>query len=73
MNPAEGATYDPETLDLLRSVLDDAWARIPPQQRCGTSKSDIAVRILKLAAHGERDPVRLKTAALLVEVSNLPA
>lgn len=56
---------DPETIALLRETLDDAWARLPPEQRATMQKSALAVRILKVAANGERDRKRLRDAALM--------
>jgi hypothetical protein len=57
--------YDPETLNVLRDALDQAWALLPDERRAVTLKADMAVRILKRAAEGERDPVRLRAAALI--------
>ena len=56
---------DPETIALLRETLDDAWARLAPEQQATMQKSALAVRILKFAAHGERDRKRLRDAALM--------
>jgi hypothetical protein len=50
-------SYDPETITLLRSVLDAAWNSLSPTQP-HISKSVLADRVLKLAARGERDPAR---------------
>jgi hypothetical protein len=60
-----GGSYDQETVVLLRAVLDDAWASLPPQQRSTTPKSEVAMRILRLATRGERDPVKLRAGALV--------
>ena len=60
-----GAVFDPETLQLLRLSLEDAWAHLDPEQRGQTTKSVLAERILKAAANGERDPIRLRTRALI--------
>jgi hypothetical protein len=57
MNEERGA-YDPETVNLLRSVLDQAWNSLSPLQRDQTTKADMTLRILKLALAGERDPAR---------------
>jgi hypothetical protein len=59
-----GVVYDPETIELLRACLDDAWAQLNPIERSDTLKSTLASRILYAAAAGERDPVRLRTRAL---------
>ena len=58
------AHYDPETLVLLRKVLDEAWAVLPDGSRSETVKSEMAQHILKQAADGVRDPVRLRASAL---------
>jgi hypothetical protein len=61
----KAAYFDRETVSLLRVTLDDAWACLPPKQRATTSQSILAERILKLAAEGERNPARLRNAALM--------
>ena len=63
-NP-EKAAYDPETLQLLRSALDAAWEALSPERRARTSKSELAARLLHLAAQGERDPLRLRSRATI--------
>jgi hypothetical protein len=55
--------FDPETISILRGVLDDAWSRLPPDQT-NVTRSLLAERILKAARDGERDPVRLRTCAI---------
>lgn len=60
----EGGSFDPETIQLLRAALDQAWRSLSPGQQAHTTKSFIAQRILKLAAQGERDPVHLRSYAL---------
>lgn len=46
--------YGPETLILLRTALDEAWALLPDHRKSGTRKSEMAQRILKQAAEGVR-------------------
>jgi hypothetical protein len=58
------ADFDPATVALLRQTLDDAWDSIGPEQQAGMLKTTLAERILKCAAEGERDPGRLRGAAL---------
>jgi hypothetical protein len=65
MEIREGGSYDPETIALLRKVLDEAWANLLPSQQAATNKGILAQRILKLAAQGERDPIRLRTNAVI--------
>jgi hypothetical protein len=40
-----GASYDPETITVLRTALDDTWADLTGQ-RAFSSKTDMATRIL---------------------------
>src|SRR5437016_5347118 len=67
------AHFDPETLILLRQVLDEAWAALPGGSKSETVKSEMAQHILKQAADGVRDPVRLRASALVRIVGELPA
>ena len=57
--------FDPETVAILRSVLDDAWSRLPTGQTKVT-RSLLAERILKAARDGERDPALLRARAITV-------
>ena len=57
-------TFDIETLTVLRTVLDDVWELLSPEQQAQTTKSLVATRLLEAAAAGERDPGRLRDAAL---------
>ena len=65
MSGKEPVYFDLETVALLRQTLDDAWASLRPEQQAKMLKTSLAERILKSAAHGERDPARLRDAALL--------
>jgi hypothetical protein len=64
MNRNEGIVFEPETIDLMRSVLDAAWASLLPEQQASVSRTLLAERILSAAAEGERDPARLRVRAL---------
>ena len=63
------SSYDPETLDVLIHVFDEAWIDIQamlgqrPLDPIGL-RSQLAKRIMAAAATGERDPRRLKLIAL---------
>ena len=57
--------FDPETIAILRAAFDDACASLPSEQHTQSKRSTLARRILTLAAEGERDPVRLRTFALM--------
>jgi hypothetical protein len=61
---ATGASFQPELIELMRTVLDDAAAMLPEAKRTSTVKAEIASQILACAAKGERDPVVLRNAAL---------
>jgi hypothetical protein len=65
MGGKEPVYFDLETVALLRQTLDDAWASLRPEQQAKMLKTSLAERILKSAAYGERDPARLRDAALL--------
>jgi hypothetical protein len=62
---AIGAVFQPELIELMKAVLDDAAAMLPEAKRTSTTKVKIASQILACAAKGERNPMALKTAALL--------
>jgi hypothetical protein len=63
-----GAVFQPELIELMKAVLDDAAAVLPEAKRTSTIKAEIASHILASAAKGERDPVALRKAALLAVV-----
>jgi hypothetical protein len=63
MEDARVAFFDPETVAMLREVLDDAWSCLPPGQT-NVPRSLLAERILKAAKAGERDPAKLRTRAI---------
>jgi hypothetical protein len=67
VNP-RGAVFQPELIELMKAVLDDAAAMLPEAKRTCTMKAEIASHILACAAKGERDPIALKTAALLATI-----
>lgn len=58
------AAFDPETLNVLRVALDEAWNNLPAEIQAKASKGEMASRILARAAAGERDAARLRIAAL---------
>jgi hypothetical protein len=62
---ATGAVFQPELIELMKAVLDDATAMLPEAKRTSAIKAEIASHILACAAKGERDPMTLKMAALL--------
>ena len=60
--------FQPELIELMKSVLDDATAMLPEAKRTSSMKAEIASHILGCAAKGERDASTLKMAALLAVV-----
>ncbi len=63
------ASYDPDTLAVVACAFDDAWKSV--QSALAVKPLDAALlrtrlarRILVAVDKGERDPVRLKLAAL---------
>jgi hypothetical protein len=64
----KGAHFGPETIEMMKAVLDDAWAALSPNQQRSVPKSHLAERILAAAANGERDPVRLLARAFIAPV-----
>jgi hypothetical protein len=64
LNHAQGA-FDPETLTILKDVFDEACALVPEAQSTPEMRTILAERILNLAGRGERDPIRLRTYALM--------
>ena len=68
-----GAKMDaltPETLKVLRVVLEDTWNSLRPDEKARTTKTEVARRILKVAAQGERNPDRLRLRAMSVVVTS---
>ena len=63
MMKTKSTFFDAATITLLRGVLDDAWAHLPPGQT-GVSQSLLAERILRAARAGERDPAKLRARAI---------
>jgi hypothetical protein len=55
------AVFDPETLTLMRIVLDDVSIAVTADE---PARSRLAQRILGAVRQGERDPVRLRACAL---------
>lgn len=57
--------FDLDTVALLRETLDDAWASLRPGQQATMQKTALAECMLECAGTGERDPARLREAALM--------
>ena len=57
--------FQPGEIKLMKSVLDEAAIILPKAERTSAVKVKLAARILAAAAKGERDPNKLRIAALL--------
>jgi len=64
MTQESGATFDPQTITLLKKVLAEAERALPNQRRSSEARVKLATGILEAAARGERNPSRLRAAAL---------
>ena len=67
MNP-KGAVFQPELIELMKSILEDAIAALPESKRTSAMKAEMASTILACAAKGEINPVALKVSALTAAV-----
>jgi hypothetical protein len=67
MNP-RGAVFQPELIELMQSVLEDATATLAESKRTSVIRAEMASSILACAAKGERNPEVLKKCALLIVV-----
>ena len=47
-----------------------SWAALRPDERARASKTVLAIRLLEVAAEGERDPARLRSEALSIVVTS---
>lgn len=66
----ENGQFDPQTLAVLKSIFEEACRSLPPHRRTPEVRSELAVRILKLAVHGGLDSARLRTCALMEAASS---
>ena len=67
--PISDEHFDPETLNLLSRIFDEAWhivqTRVTLQPDDVTAlRTKIAIRLIAAARDGERDPDRLRSLAL---------
>jgi hypothetical protein len=60
------ATFDSEALGFLQAAVDQAWRSLPSHRRTLETKERMAKAVLRSAAQGERDPVRLNAIAAAV-------
>ena len=65
MNLGDGTFFDPKTVDLMKTTLDNAWSSLSAEQQTKIDRTSLAERILRAAAQGEREPVWLRAHALI--------
>jgi len=58
-------SFSLDEVALLRAILDEVATLLPVAKRTTEAKTLLAQKILACAANGERDPVKLRSAALL--------
>jgi hypothetical protein len=64
-----GKSFDPETLKILETAFDEAWAFVLKSGAETVSRETLAQCVLEAAEEGERDPQRLREAALTLLAS----
>ncbi|MBN8969744.1 MAG: hypothetical protein J0G95_14985 [Rhizobiales bacterium] len=64
MTMFQGTSFNPQTLALMRRVLEEAVETLPYPVPSGCVQA-LARNIIDLAAQGERDPQLMKLLALL--------
>jgi hypothetical protein len=62
--PTANTIYDPEFIAVLKLAFEEACRMLPPGRDTQSTRALMAEYILKAAATGERDPVRLCAQAL---------
>jgi hypothetical protein len=60
--------FQPHEIKLMRCALDEAAIILSKTEQTSAMKVKLASRILAAAAKGERDPNKLRIAALLEEM-----
>jgi hypothetical protein len=61
---------NPNIRRLLRTILDETWETLRPEERARTSKAMVAQRLINAVVAGERDPVRLRIEAIVRVVTS---
>jgi hypothetical protein len=64
-----GKAFDPETLKILETTFDEAWTLVLKSGAEAVSRETLAQCVLEAADEGERDPQRLRDAALALLAS----
>jgi hypothetical protein len=58
------ATFDSDALNVLQAAVDHALRNLPPDQQTPQTKDRMAKAVMRVAAQGERDPIRLNGIAV---------
>ena len=58
------ATFDSNALNVLQAAVDHALRNLPPDQQTPQTKDRMAKAVMRVAAQGERDPIRLNGIAV---------
>jgi hypothetical protein len=64
MRGFHNSSFDPQALVLLETAFDEAWLTLKSIGNTTVKPDELARSVLRLAAEGERDPVRLHDGAL---------
>ena len=62
--PFSSGSYSPEQIKLMARALDSAWEARPSADTSDLQRMAMASRIMAAVDAGERDPEKLKLAAL---------
>jgi hypothetical protein len=62
--PEANTIHDPEVIAVVKLAFEEACRMLPPERDTQSTRASMAECILKAAATGERDPVRLRAQAL---------
>jgi hypothetical protein len=62
--PETNTIHDPEFIAVVKLAFEEACEALPPGRDTQSNRASMAESILKAAAKGERDPVRLRAHAL---------
>ena len=55
-----GTAFDPITVQVLRSLLDEIWDDLPQKRKNRLLKSELAARLLELVGNGPIEPESVK-------------
>lgn len=65
MDARKAILFDPDTVQTLDRLVDETWQSMSAERRQLTTKHQLARRVIRRAASGVRDPVRLRACAAM--------